>query len=65
MLSGMISVLLLILFVLVCVWVWRPSLKSSFDQAARLPLEDEAGAGTRGGSAKDSDPRASGQGGHP
>ncbi len=41
MLSGIITSLLLLLFVGGWFWLWRPALKTPFDQAARMPLEDE------------------------
>ena len=44
MLSGIITVALLVLFVGGWIWAWRPARKSSFDAAARLPLDEpEAG----------------------
>lgn len=41
MLSGIVSVVLLLLFVAGSVWVWRPARKPEFDAAARLPLLDD------------------------
>ena len=41
MLSGIVSVLLLVLFVAGWVWAWRPQRKSEFDDAAQLPLHDD------------------------
>ena len=40
MLSGIVSVVLLVLFVGGAVWVWRPARKPEFDAAAQLPLQD-------------------------
>lgn len=41
MLSGIVSVALLVLFVGGSIWVWRPARKAEFDAAARLPLLDD------------------------
>jgi cytochrome c oxidase cbb3-type subunit IV len=41
MLSGIVSVLLLVLFVAGWAWVWQPRRKSEFDAAAQLPLHDD------------------------
>lgn len=43
MLSGIVTVLLLMLFVVGWVWAWRPARKADFEAAARLPLEDSEG----------------------
>ncbi len=40
MLSGIITGLLLALFVGGCIWAWSPKHKRAFDQAARIPLQD-------------------------
>jgi len=40
MMSGIISVVLLALFVGGWIWAWSPKRKSEFDAAARLPLAD-------------------------
>lgn len=40
MVSGIVTALLLALFVGGWVWVWRPERKSEFDEAAQLPLAD-------------------------
>lgn len=42
MLSGIITVILLLLFLAGCVWAWSPRRKRDFDAAARLPLSDQA-----------------------
>ena len=39
---------LLVLFVGIWVWAWSSKRKSSFDAAARLPLDDEAPYATSG-----------------
>lgn len=41
MLSGIVTAVLLALFVGGWYWVWRPERKSEFDEAAQLPLVDE------------------------
>jgi|CXWL01.1.fsa_nt_gi cytochrome c oxidase cbb3-type subunit 4 len=43
MLSGIVTSILLALFVFGWAWMWRPSLKSQFDAASRLAL-DEGGS---------------------
>jgi len=40
MLSGIITIVLLLLFVGCWIWAWRPSRKKDFDAAARLPLDE-------------------------
>jgi cytochrome c oxidase cbb3-type subunit 4 len=42
MISGIITALLMLLFIGGSIWVWRPERKMEFDAAAQLPLaEDE------------------------
>ncbi|HMA11453.1 MAG TPA: CcoQ/FixQ family Cbb3-type cytochrome c oxidase assembly chaperone [Steroidobacteraceae bacterium] len=42
MISGIITAVLLLLFIGGWIWVWRPERKAEFDAAARVPLaEDE------------------------
>lgn len=43
MLYGIITVILLLLFVGGWIWAWSPRRKRDFDAAARLPLDDSAG----------------------
>jgi cytochrome c oxidase cbb3-type subunit 4 len=40
-LSGLMTALLLILFIGICIWSWSGKRKESFERMARLPLEDE------------------------
>ena len=40
MLSGIVTAVLLVLFIGGWIWAWRPARKADFDAAARLPLED-------------------------
>lgn len=41
MISGVITAVLLVLFIGGWVWVWRPERRAEFDAAARQPLEDD------------------------
>lgn len=40
MLSGIVTVVLLVLFVGCWVWAWRPSHKAGFESAARLVFDE-------------------------
>ena len=44
MLSGIITAILLAVFVAGWAWAWSPRRKAGFDAAARLPLGDEGTA---------------------
>ncbi|MGY0505820.1 cbb3-type cytochrome oxidase subunit 3 [Luteimonas sp. e5] len=39
--SGIVTAILLVLFVAGWIWAWSPKRKRSFDAAARLPLDDQ------------------------
>ncbi|MDO5609722.1 MAG: cbb3-type cytochrome c oxidase subunit 3 [Pseudomonadota bacterium] len=41
MVSGIVTAILLVLFVGGWIWAWSPKRKASFDAAARLPLDDQ------------------------
>jgi len=41
MLSGIITTLLLLLFVGLWAWAWQPRLRSGFEATARLAVEDD------------------------
>jgi len=41
MISGIITAVLMVLFIGGWVWVWRPARREEFDAAARLPLEND------------------------
>ncbi|PJK00568.1 CcoQ/FixQ family Cbb3-type cytochrome c oxidase assembly chaperone [Lysobacteraceae bacterium NML91-0213] len=41
MVSGIVTLLLLLLFVGGWVWAWSPRRKRDFDEAAQLPLADD------------------------
>lgn len=45
MISGIITAVLLVLFIGGWIWVWRPARRQEFDAAARLPLEDDKETG--------------------
>ena len=45
MISGIVTTLLLLLFVGLWVWAWQPRLRSGFDAAARLAVDDGVPAG--------------------
>jgi cytochrome c oxidase cbb3-type subunit 4 len=40
MVAGIITAILLVLFVAGWIWAWRPARKAEFDAAAQLPLND-------------------------
>jgi cytochrome c oxidase cbb3-type subunit 4 len=42
MISGIVTSLLLVMFIGGWAWAWSPRRKTDFDEAARLPLGDEA-----------------------
>ncbi len=41
MLSGIITTLLLLLFIALWAWAWQPRLRSGFEATARLAVEDD------------------------
>lgn len=41
MVSGIITAILLAIFIAGWAWAWSPRRKQGFDDAARLPLSDE------------------------
>ena len=41
LLNGLMTLLLIIVFVGIVAWAWSSKRKKSFDEAARLPLEDD------------------------
>ena len=41
---GIVTGVLLVLFLWLTVWAWGKARRPSFDEAARLPLEDEQGS---------------------
>ncbi|GAB1596213.1 cbb3-type cytochrome oxidase subunit 3 [Lysobacter claricitrinus] len=40
MVAGIVTAILLVLFIGGWIWAWRPARKPEFDAAARLPLTD-------------------------
>ena len=40
MVSGIVTAILLLLFLVGVAWAWSPRRRKGFDDAARLPLED-------------------------
>ena len=42
MLAGIVTSLLLLLFVGIWAWAWQPRKRADFEEAARLAVEDEA-----------------------
>ena len=47
MISGIVTSLLLLLFVALWAWAWQPRLRRGFDEAARLAVDDAIPAGER------------------
>ncbi|WP_330946996.1 CcoQ/FixQ family Cbb3-type cytochrome c oxidase assembly chaperone [Thermomonas sp. LB-4] len=45
MISGIVTTLLLLLFVGLWVWAWQPRLRSGFEATARLAVDDDVPAG--------------------
>jgi cytochrome c oxidase cbb3-type subunit 4 len=41
MVSGIVTAILLAIFVAGWIWAWSPRRKAGFDEAARLPLADD------------------------
>ena len=41
MLSGIVTLLLMLLFLAGWAWAWSPRRKAAFDAAARMPLDDD------------------------
>lgn len=42
---GIVTLVLLVAFCGLVVWAWSSKRKADFDEAAKLPLEDESGVG--------------------
>lgn len=40
-LAGVITVVLMVTFIGIWIWAWRPRHRQTFDRLARLPLADE------------------------
>lgn len=39
--SGVITVILLVVFIGIWIWAWRPWHKKTFDKMAQIPMQDE------------------------
>lgn len=39
--TGLLTLALLVIFIAICVWAWSKRRKSDFEAAARLPLDEE------------------------
>ena len=48
MISGIVTALLLVLFIGGWIWAWSPARRTEFDAAARLPLEEDRHQGNIG-----------------
>jgi len=46
MISGIVTVVLLVLFLGGWIWAWSPRRKNEFEAAARLPLDESSEATT-------------------
>lgn len=57
-LSGVVTVILMVVFIGIWIWAWRARHKRVFDRMARLPLDDDGSQpGNKPGSADEEDPR--------
>jgi cytochrome c oxidase cbb3-type subunit 4 len=45
MISGIITAILLVVFIGAWIWAWRPARKASFNAAAQLPLQEDSETG--------------------
>jgi cytochrome c oxidase cbb3-type subunit IV len=45
MIAGIATAVMLVAFAGVCAWAWSVGRRGGFDEAARMPLEDESGDG--------------------
>jgi cytochrome c oxidase cbb3-type subunit IV len=56
MVSGIVTAVLLVLFVAAWAWAWSPRRKRGFDEAARLPLDEgEPGPDAESATTEDGD----------
>jgi cytochrome c oxidase cbb3-type subunit 4 len=46
--NGILTAVLMAIFVGIVVWAWRRERRQQFDEAAALPLEEDANVGTTG-----------------
>jgi cytochrome c oxidase cbb3-type subunit 4 len=47
--NGIMTVVLMAIFIGIVVWAWRRERRQQFDQAAALPLEEDEDVGMRAG----------------
>lgn len=45
MLSGIVTTMMLLLFIALWIWAWQPRLRAGFDATARLAVDDGVPAG--------------------
>ncbi|KAF1700435.1 cbb3-type cytochrome oxidase subunit 3 [Pseudoxanthomonas suwonensis] len=45
MISGIVTALLLVLFIGGWIWAWSPARRTEFEEAAHLPLEEDSHQG--------------------
>lgn len=45
MLSGIVTTMLMLLFIALWIWAWQPRLRASFDATARLAVDDDVPSG--------------------
>ena len=43
MVSGIVSLMLLVIFIGGWIWAWSPKRRAEFEAAARMPLDDDNG----------------------
>lgn len=41
MISGIVTIVLLVFFIAGAIWAWSPKRKADFDAASKLPLSDD------------------------
>jgi cytochrome c oxidase cbb3-type subunit IV len=46
---GVMTLILMLVFIGIVIWAWRAERVTAFEEAARLPLRDDAGDTERGG----------------
>ncbi len=48
MISGIVTAVLLVMFIGGWIWAWSPARRTEFDDAARMPLEEDPDNGNIG-----------------
>ena len=41
MMSGIVTIVLMVLFIAVWIWAWQPRLRAGFEATARLAVDDQ------------------------